>query len=132
MRSEKQNRQEPSLVRIRGAKTLKHAFQARADLEAKYILSRRRMDRTACLLNLFKVGIGWKNGRRGTLARKASFRIQNRKGHLTTLKLNHVLQRKFKDSLKAFLSSRNRKKLRKQGEHYPSSKGEVETKGIVD
>lgn len=61
----------------------------------------------------------WKKGRRDTLARKANFRIQNRKGHLTTLKLNHVLQRKFKDSLKVFCSNGNRKKLRKQGEHYP-------------
>lgn len=57
MSLEKQNRQEPSLVRIRGAK--KPAFQARADLEAKDILS-RRTDRTACLFSLFKMSIGWK------------------------------------------------------------------------
>lgn len=69
------------------------------------------------------MGIGWKQRavkeRRGTLARKASFRIQNRKGHFRTLKLNHILQRKFKGSLKVFFSSGNRQKLRKQGEHYP-------------
>ena len=76
----------------------------------------------------------WKNGKRGTSARKASFRGQKSiglKGQLTTLKLNYILQSKFKGTVEVFFSSRNRKKLRKQGGAL-TSKGEVETKGNVD
>lgn len=64
----------------------------------------------------------WKNGRRGTSARKASFRGQKSIGlkwQLTTFKLNYILHRKFKGTVEVFFSNRNRRKLRKQGECYP-------------